>query len=55
MKEEINELLNFSFKMLGVYNLILMICDAYFGYYDWLVISGACALLSYFFYKITNK
>ena len=55
MKENINKFLNLVkilCKILAVFNLILMIYDAYLGYYDWVIISGACALLLYFFSRI---
>ena len=55
MKENINKFLNLVqilCKILAMFNLILMIYDAYLGYYDWVIISGACALLLYFFSRI---
>ena len=40
------------FEVLAVYNLIAAVLDLFFGYYDWMIMSVACALLSYFLSKI---
>lgn len=40
------------FEVLAVYHLIAAILDLFFGYYDWMIISAECALLSYFLSKI---
>ena len=40
------------FEVLAVYNLIVAVLDLFFGYYDWMIMSVGCALLSYFLSKI---
>ena len=40
------------FEVLAVYNLIAAVLDLFFGYYDWMIMSVGCALLSYFLSKI---
>ena len=40
------------FEVLAVYNLIAAVLDLFFGYYDWMIMSVGCALLSYFLCKI---